>query len=72
MQHLILLLVVDVRPSLSPKSESIHSFEHRSISFIQAPQTKEELIRELQQQRAAEEAATAAAKKKSEEQRLVV
>lgn len=38
---------------------------------MQAPQTKEELIRELQQQRAAEEAASAA-KKKSEEQRLAV
>jgi len=43
-----------------------------SIGFnFQAPQTKEELIRELQLQRAAEETA-AAEKKKLEEQRLLV
>ena len=40
------------------------------FSFIQAPQTKEELFRKLQEQRAADEETLA--RKKFEEQRLTV
>jgi len=61
------MLVSKVKINFSIKIKLINSIRFN----FQAPQTKEELIRELQLQRAAEEAA-AQAKKKLEEQRLLV
>lgn len=75
MLRLIHLHVVDVHQCLFLKYTFSFSHPHFSyfirLFFSQAPQTKEELIRELQLQRANEEAATAE-KKKLEEQRLLV
>ena len=69
-------LVVVVHRHLFLKSRHDSPEKERLIpSFflllLQAPQTKEELLRELQVRRAADEAA-AAAKKKAEEQRVSV